>query len=106
MLRFREFPLRLRGQSLGLGAQVRDQFGERIPDVVDPFQHGCCRLRSSVSDLLSVILCFLTDLSRPLLGTIDDRAHVLRDDGSGAIGRLNDLKAVSVQFFRHLIPWI
>src|SRR3954464_4330941 len=69
-LLFRELPLRLRRQSLGLGAQVRDKLGQWRPGLVDPLQHRGSRLSSSLAGLLSVLLGLLPDLRGALLGAV------------------------------------
>src|SRR3954453_15821254 len=94
-LLFRELPLRLRRQSLGLGAQIRDELGQRRTCLVDALQDGRGRLRSRLARLLSVLLGLLPVLGRPLLGAVDDRANVLGNDRPSAIRGLYDLKDVS-----------
>src|SRR3954454_21454148 len=70
-LLFRELPLRFRRKSLGLGAQVRDQVGQRCAGLVDPLQNGRSRLCSGFARLLSVVLGLLPDLGGALLGAVD-----------------------------------
>src|SRR3954468_23136887 len=103
-LLFRELPLRFRRQSLGLGAQVRNQLGQGCAGLVDPLKDGRSRLCSGFARLLGVLLGLLPDLGRPLLGTVDDRANVLGDNRPGAIRGLYDLKDVSVLLVRHQSP--
>src|SRR3954466_876955 len=79
-LLFRELPLRLRRQSLGLGAEVGDELGQWCAGLVDPLQHRGCRLGSGLTGLLSVLLGLLPDLRGPFLGAVDDRTDMLRDD--------------------------
>src|SRR4051812_48188906 len=76
-LLFRELSLRLRRQSLGLGAEVGDELGQRCAGLVDPLQHRSRRLGRCLAGLLSVLLGLLPDLGGALLGAVDDRPDVL-----------------------------
>src|SRR3954453_2154722 len=67
-LLFRELPLRLRRQSLGLGAQVGHELGQWRASLVDPLQHRGGSLGRGLTGLLSVLLGLLPDLGGTLLG--------------------------------------
>src|SRR3954452_22711386 len=104
-LLFRELPLRFRRQSLGLGAQVGHELGQRRAGLVDPLQHRRRRLGRGFAGLLSILLGLLPDLGGTLLGAVDYRANVLGDDRARAVRGLGDLNDVSVLLVSHSTPY-